>query len=207
MENKKRCVIIAASPLFEKEEIEEGDFVIACDGGYGNAEKAGIEPDLFIGDLDSYSGELPEKIKKITAPAEKEDTDTMLAVKYALKKGFKNFLILGATGGRIDHQIGNISAAAYIAMRGGRSLISDRYNKIFVIRNSGITIKKEPRTALSILSYTDISEGVTAVGTKYKLKNASLSNTFPLGISNVMEEENIGIEVKSGILLIILSKL
>ena len=202
---KNRCVIIAGSPVFSAAEITPGDYVIAADSGYRHALAAGITPDLLIGDFDSLQG-LPEKdIEIIKAPAEKDDTDTMLAIKHALALGYQQFLLLGATGGRLDHQTANIAACAYIAEQGGSCKMQDSSNIIYVIKNSLLRLKKKENWSVSVFSYTEMAFGVTLAGLKYALNNATLTNTDPLGVSNEFAEDTATVEVKDGILLIILS--
>ena len=167
--NKKRCVIISASPTFFNEIISPADYIIACDGGYLHAKKSGIKPDLVVGDFDSYHGEIYKNITVITAPSEKDDTDTMLAVKLGLEMGIESFLLLGATGGRIDHFLANISTATYIASHGGICEIADKYNRIFAIKDSSIEIIKRENCSISVFSYTDKSDGVTLKGLKYPM--------------------------------------
>ena len=202
---KNRCVIIAGSPEFSAFKITPEDFVIAADSGYNHAVEAGIIPDLIIGDFDSLIN-LPEnKIKTIKAPAEKDETDTFLAVKYALDHGFKRFVLLGATGGRLDHQTANISVCAYIAKQGGSCEIPDSKNIIFAIKNSQIRLEKKENWSVSVFSFTDKAYGVTLTGFKYPLNDATLTNIFPIGVSNEFAENSATIEVKDGILLIIMS--
>lgn len=205
--DKNRCVIISGSPRFWVGELRESDYVIACDSGYRHAKKANIVPDLVVGDFDSYYGQIPKGIEVYTAPKEKDDTDTMLAVKLAFEKGMTDFLLLGATGGRIDHQLANISTAAYIAERGGKCKIADYHNEIFALKNGKVTIEKRMSWAASVLSYTDVSKGVSYTGLKYDLTDATLYSTIPLGVSNEIIAEQATIEVKDGILMVILSSL
>ncbi|MEI6578853.1 MAG: thiamine diphosphokinase [Eubacteriales bacterium] len=202
---KNRCVIIAGSPLFTSIEITAEDFVIAADIGYKHSLATGITPDLIIGDFDSLIEVPPDSIKTIKAPKNKDDTDTMLAVKYALGQGYTHFVLLGALGGRLDHQTANISTCAYIAEQGGVCEIHDSTNIIYAIKNSQIRLEKRENWSVSVFSYTDKAVGVTLNGLKYALDNATLTNTFPMGVSNEFAEDSATVEVKDGILLVIMS--
>lgn len=204
---KKRCIIIAGSPVFSAVDTTPDDFVIAVDGGYKHALAAGISPDLLIGDFDSYSGEVKNGTKTIKAPAMKDDTDTMLAVKYALGQGYDNFVLLGATGGRFDHQTANISVCAYIAEHGGFCEMRDSENMVYAIKNSCILLEKKNGWSVSVFAYSEKASGVTVKGLKYPLVNATLTNTFPLGVSNEFAGDTAKIEVKEGILLIVMSEM
>jgi len=204
---KNRCVIIAGSPIFATIDITEDDFIIAVDSGYSHALAAGITPDVIMGDFDSFAGETDKKIKIVKAPVMKDDTDTMLAVKYALAQGYKKFVLLGGTGGRLDHQTANISVCAYIAEQGGFCEITDDNNIVYAIKNSRICLNKKEGWAVSVFAFSDRAEGVTLEGLKYPLTNATLANTFPLGVSNEFACDKATVEVKKGILLVILSNL
>ena len=131
----------------------------------------------------------------------------MLAVRYAMDNGFNDFLLLGATGGRIDHQIANFNVAGFIAENGGKCEMLDENNRIYTIKNDKMKIKKEGEWSLSVFSHTEKSYGVNIDGVKYKLKDATLSSSFPLGISNEIEADYANIEVKVGTLLIVSSRL
>lgn len=203
MEGKKRCVIICASPEFFFEGVHDTDYVIVCDGGYKYAKHCKIKVDLFIGDFDSYSGEVDEGIEVIQAPVAKDDTDALLAVKYAMKDGFKEFLLLGATGGRIDHQIANFNVAAFITNRGGHCEMIDNVNRFYSIKNEKITLKKRPGWSLSVFAHSEVCTGVTLKGVRYPLKDATITNDFPVGVSNEIVEEYAEVEVREGLMFVV----
>lgn len=207
IKNKKRCIIIAGSPIFYKIDIKETDFIIACDRGYNHAINNNILPHLVVGDFDSIRGNINEDIPILKVKAEKDDTDTMLGVKYALEHEIKNIILLGATGGRIDHQLANFSTAGYIANHGAVCTIIDNDNILYAFKDSEIRVKRKEKFSLSVFSYTDKCYGVTLDGLKYKLNNATIKNTFPVGVSNEFLNETATIKVKSGILFVVLSRL
>ncbi len=202
---KNRCVIIAGAPVFSGFDRQDNDYIIAADSGLTHAQAIGIKVDLLIGDFDSLTGTIDKTIETIKAPVVKDDTDTMLAVKHALAKGFSRFLLLGATGGRLDHQTANIAACVYIAEQGGVCEIRDSANSVFAIKNSKITLNKKENRSVSVFSYSDKSEGVSLTGLKYPLNNVTLTSTFPIGVSNEFAADTATVQVTQGILLIILS--
>lgn len=206
---KNRCVIFSGAKecyLDPEAGLAPSDYVIACDRGYLHAIRAGIAPDLAVGDFDSYRGKIGEGTKVFRASPQKDDTDTMLAVKTALDLGFSRIILLGATGGRIDHTLANISAAAFIAQRGGDCVIYDENFRIHAIKNSLLRLPKGRFPVLSVFSHRDTAEGVWLRGVKYPLQNAVLTNTFPLGVSNEFEEDYAEIQVENGILIVVLTK-
>lgn len=199
----ERCVIFCASPEFYPAAMRPDDYVIACDGGYAHAVQSGVRPDLVVGDFDSYDGDIDPALKVVCVPCEKDDTDTMLAIKIALDAGYRDFMLLGATGGRLDHMLSNVSAGVYIAKHGGSCVICDRYNVMHVIKDCKLELRGLKGQTISVLSYTDESRGVTLTGMKYPLKDGTLTNEFPIGQSNVVKEDLCSVEVKQGVLLVI----
>lgn len=199
----ERCVIFCASPEFHLAPMRADDYVIACDGGYAHAVKNGVRPDLVVGDFDSYDGQIDPSLEIVRVPCEKDDTDTMLAIKIALDAGYRDFMLLGATGGRLDHLLSNVSSGVYIAEHGGRCVICDKYNVMHVIKDCRLELHGLKGQTLSVLSYTDEARGVTLSGMKYPLENGTLTNAFPIGQSNVVEKDVCSVEVKQGVLLVI----
>ncbi len=139
----------------------------------------------------------------IPYPPEKDDTDMLLAVKLGLSKGYEEFRLYGAWGGRADHEIGNIQILAYLAKHGARGTIVDETCEMTVIKNAGYTISKEIKGTFSVFSLSDKSENVTIQGAKYEIVGETLRNTFPLGVSNEMTGKKVNISVGKGMLLII----
>ena len=197
----KKCIIIGAMPV--KSIKADGDCsVIAADAGLENAKRCGITPDIIIGDFDSLSF-APEGDNVLRFPVEKDDTDTMLAIKLGLKKGFKEFFIYGGIGGRLDHTIANIQSLAYIAQKGAIGHLIDDENVITVIKDSAISVKGDAGKNFAVFSLSDTTEGVFIKGTKYEAENITLTSSFPLGVSNSFKEDEATVSVKNGMLAII----
>ena len=181
---------------------KNGDLIIAADGGYATLKKLNIKPDLVVGDFDSL-GTVPKDESIIKHPIKKNDTDTLLAVKIGLEKGFKKFVIYGAVGGRLDHTIASLQTAAFIAENGGRAYICDSTHTITVIKNSSISFKKKSSGIVSLFALSGIAEGITIDGLLYTLNDARLTPDFPLGVSNEFIDKESTISVKDGVLTII----
>ena len=107
---KKLCAIISGGQSDDLAGIRDADFIIACDRGYAYAKEAGIRPDLLVGDFDSYRGALDKSVPVLDLPVEKDDTDTMAAVRWAVSEGFSELRLYCALGGRLDHLMGNLQA-------------------------------------------------------------------------------------------------
>ena len=114
----KRCFIFAAGTFYGlRERPAEEDLVIAADAGYRACQEAGVTPLLLMGDFDSM--DQPADFANVhRVPVEKDDTDTMLAVKAGLEQGCTEFHLYGGTGGRrLDHTLGNLQTLPYLRRR------------------------------------------------------------------------------------------
>lgn len=201
----KTCAIISGGSISNLESIN-ASFVIACDKGYKYAIDNNIIPNLFVGDFDSYNGPVDNKTVVLDLPKEKDDTDTLAAIKYAIANGYKEINLYCALGGRLDHLLANIESCAYACSKGVDIKIFDDNNILYFISNKEIIIKEKKGYSLSLLSITDKCTNVSINNVKYPLNKYELTNKFPIGVSN----EWIGdasIKVEDGILLVILSKI
>ena len=165
-------------------------FVICADRGYDFAVKNGIVPDLILGDMDSVSEKNLYSSNVMVYPTEKDDTDTSIAVKTALERGYKDIQIFSGTGDRIDHTFGNIQLLKLIAKNGASGIIHGTGTRIQVICNNTIIIKNDGYyNFFSVLSL-DNECVVSITNAKYPLEMRTLTNEFPLGISNEYGNEN-----------------
>lgn len=206
-----RCIIISASPSQDPAFLrglprEEGDYIICADGGIAHAAAAGIVPDLILGDFDSYQGQLPSHIPVIRYQAEKDQTDTYLAVEQGLKRGYRQFLLTGALGGRVDHTIANLGVLLYLKKRGADGLLADEKNEIYLMENERRILKRRIGFHFSLLPFGGESRDVSVSGAKYPLTHATLRADYPLGISNEFVSAQADIRVGEGPLLVILSR-
>ena len=181
---------------------QESDLIIAADGGYSTLKKLNIKPDLVVGDFDSL-GEVPENENIIKHPIKKDDTDTLLAVKIGLEKGYKNFIIYGAIGGRLDHTVASIQTATYLAENGGIAYIYAGSHTVTAIKNSSIKFKDTAKGYISVFALSGIAKGVTINGLLYELSDTEITPHFPIGVSNEFIGEESEISVKDGVLTII----
>ena len=101
------------------------DYVIAADGGYTACRRAGVEPQLLLGDFDSLA-EVPALPHVERVPVEKDDTDMMLAVKRGLERGETLFHLYGGMGGqRTDHTVANLQALCIWRITGPKAGSTD----------------------------------------------------------------------------------
>lgn len=205
----ERCIIITAfskNKIKNSVNIKEDDFIICADGGYDLAVGENILPDLVIGDMDSGKN-VDYLCKSIYVQPEKDDTDTMLCLKHGINVGYKHFVIVGGIGGRLDHTYANLQTLVYAADKGVYAELCDGENRAFILCEKSACIQKCENTKLSVFAFSDVCEGVNIEGAKYTLKDAALSSSYPLGVSNEFESDFAKISVKKGKLLIILSKI
>ena len=111
---------------------------IAADSGYSTAKKLGIVPDIIVGDFDSLRDPLPSGAQVIRVPAEKNVTDTMLACMTAVEHGAKDILIVGGTGGRVDHLFSNVLFLDHLRVLGISARLTDGENIVRIIANETV---------------------------------------------------------------------
>ena len=197
------CLIISGGEYHPLPDSIKYDYVIACDHGYDHALKLGIKPDLILGDFDScdFDKENVAGIPIETFSVCKDDTDTMLAIKKAMSLGYRDIVIVCALGSRFDHSLANIQSMAYIAEHGGSCELFGKGEHLKTLCNGSIKLPKKENCSLSLFSLTDKCEGISIKGSEYDCENVTLTNTFPLGVSNKWKDDVVTVSVKSGILL------
>lgn len=188
---------VQALPL----EKSDDDMIIAADGGYDTLRRFGITPDITIGDFDSSNP--PESGEIIRLNPIKDNTDTDRAVQYGREHGYSDFRIYGGIGGRTAHTLANIQLIHGMACKGERCLLIGDDETMTVLKNGEIEFSKESSGFISVFSLDERALGVTETGLKYTLNNYTMTNRFPIGVSNEFVGERARISVKSGALLIV----
>ena len=179
------------------------DTVIAADGGWRICREEGIVPDLLLGDFDSLHT-VPDFGHIRRVPVEKDDTDSMLAVRLGLKEGCTEFLLYGSLDGpRLDHTVANFQTLQYLADRGATGYLVGNTTLVTVVKNGKITFPAGKTGTISVFCMGSDATGVTERGLYYKLENGTLTSGFPLGVSNHFTGEKAEIEVKDGSLLVL----
>lgn len=208
----KKTVIITSyieNSLNLNKQINANDFIICTDGGYDIAIKNNIIPDVLMGDFDSIEAPLPDNIKIIRFKPEKDFTDLDLALKFSMENNSKNIKILGGIGGRLDHTVANLQLLSYYCDFFDTLVMMDGRNKCFVLKGNHdkkLIIPSENDSYLSLFSLSENCTGVTIQNVKYPLENHTLTNTFPLGVSNEFKEKDAVLSVENGTLLVIIAK-
>ncbi len=197
------CYIVGAMPFEESFTVDGSDLVIAADGGQATLARLGIVPHLVVGDFDS--SEAPTAVPFVRHPVEKDDTDTALAVKEGMKRGYEYFIFYGCTGGRFDHTLAAVQTLHRLSVEGlhGYLVFEDGTVGTVIVNKS---LQFTPKGTVSVFSLTDESVGVSIEGLKYPLKGARLTNDFPLGVSNEGNGTPAKISVERGALLVIFQR-
>ena len=201
-----RCVIVGGADInnygFIREKLCAEDFVIFCDSGLKHLEQLQTKPDLIVGDFDSHENPHLD-VETIVLPCEKDDTDTVYAVKEAVKRGFEDFLLMGVVGARLDHTLGNVSSLLYLDSIGKRGCIVDDYSEMEIVSNKPASIC-DRYAFFSLLNITGCAKGITITGAKYPLDGGEISCEYQYGISNeVLPGETAQVTVACGKLLLI----
>lgn len=203
-------------------ELSQFDFLICADGGGNHALQAGHLPDALIGDLDSITPEnldlcRQKKVYIQQFPREKDETDLELALEYAVKQlkhheiaqeslneDNHTFWLLGATGGRVDHLMGNLALLLHFFKRGYSIHIKDPLHEIYLIQGRE-ELKGRAGQELSLIPITEKAQ-VTTEGLYYPLQGDVISQDSPRGISNVFLSEQAVVQVDEGIVMLVLLK-
>ena len=198
------CWIFGGAPFCGSVALPDDAYIIAADSGYNTVKKLGFTPNLTLGDFDSLK-EKPVCGEIMTVAAEKDDTDTMLAVKTAIDRGFNDISIVGAIGGRLDHTFANIQTLAYILQHGGFGRLIGENDTAELLNVGEYSYERKDGMYISLFAYGEAAV-LTSRGTKYDLTEHILDNTFPLGVSNEILDDKCRISVHKGQLLVIFSK-
>lgn len=189
------------------------DRILAADSGMNALYAAAVTPDIIIGDFDSADEKIlaffqqNKAIDFCTLNPEKDDTDTEFAIRESIRRGADSITIIGGTGTRLDHVLGNISLLGIGLEEGVRMELLDAHNRICMIDHS-VTLKKKEQYGnyLSLIPYNGKVTGVTLKGLKYPLHDYTMGGFNSLGISNEIVDDEASIELTSGQLLVIESR-
>ena len=180
------------------------DMVIAADSGYLNAKKMSFVPDLIVGDFDSLGKKnIPEGIKTVELPAEKDVTDTQVAIDIAIDEGAREIVIIGGLDGRLDHTLSNMAILRMLSARHIYAYITDGQNRVRYIKNTNTIVVRSPFKYLSVIADDEVAKGVDIEGCKYPLKNAKLLRDHQFAVSNEIVGNCALVNVKKGGLFIV----
>ena len=189
---KKRCVIVGGADIGDyarvKQYLREDDAVVFCDSGLKHMEALGVKPALIVGDFDSHCNPHLD-VETIVLPCEKDDTDTVFAVKTMVQ--------------RLDHTLGNVSILLYLDSLGKKAEIVDDYSEMQIVSKDEVSIE-DKYPFFSLLNITGCARGITIRDAKYPLDGAEITCEYQYGVSNeVLPGKTAKISVRDGKLLLI----
>lgn len=201
-----RCVVVGGADInnyeYIRSRLSADDYVIFCDSGLKHLAKLNVKPELIVGDFDSYDKPCME-VETVVLPCEKDDTDTVFAVKEALKRGYDEFLLIGVVGARLDHTLGNVSVLLYLDSLGKRAGIIDDYSEMEIVSEKPAYIN-DSYSFFSLLNITGRAKDITVENAKYPLDGAEITSEYQYGISNeVLPGKTARVSVAEGRLLLI----
>ncbi|WP_024865944.1 thiamine diphosphokinase [Butyrivibrio sp. FCS014] len=202
-----RCVIFGGADIgnyeYIKSRLKSEDFLIFCDSGLKHMQALDLKPDLIVGDFDSHENPHLD-VETIVLPCEKDDTDTVFAVKEAVKRGFLEFLLLGVVGARLDHTLGNVYILEYLSGLGKRAVIIDDYSEMRLVTPGHPASIGGDSEFFSLINISGLAKGITITGAKYTLHDAEIKSEYQYGVSNeVLPGETAEVSVDEGSLLLI----
>ena len=197
-----KCVIFCAAGFSGlMEPLTDKDYVIAADGGLRHTQMLNVLPDVVLGDFDSL-GYTPAGANVF--PVEKDDTDSMLAVRLGLTKGYREFVLYGSLDGpRLDHTIANFQTLQFLADRGAWGYLVGRDFLLTVVKDGALRFPAGLTGTISVFCLGDDARGVTLEGLYYPLQGATLTAGFPLGVSNHFTGAEASVSVEKGSLLVL----
>ena len=206
-----RCVILSAGPVCDPVALAgyllPDDYIIAADGGWQLALQMGVTPAVLVADFDSLSlPTLPYDVECVALPTEKDVTDTAEAMRLAYEKGFRSFLLLGCTGGRLDHQQAALTTAADYARRACEVVVADEQNEIHLLTPGSYIYPACEEEKISLFAFGGEVTGLFLEGFKYTVTDYTLTPYYPLCVSNEWVGEDACISFKTGLVMLYFSK-
>jgi thiamine pyrophosphokinase len=207
-----KAIICAAGQVSNYQRVRSwvgaADLVLCADGGVQHALALGLTPSAIIGDLDSADRALvaalaAQGVPVQQVPVEKDQTDTHLVLAEAIRRGATDIWLVGATGSRLDHTLGNLLLLPGVPPH-VRVTVVDGSHVIRLLRPGGrLTVTGTPGDLLSLLPLSPEVRGVVVEGVKWPLVGATLRWGESLGISNVLVEPEAFVAIREGYLLVV----
>lgn len=195
------CVIVCAGGFsgFIRP-LDKTDYLLAADGGLAHLQALGYQPDGILGDFDSL-GYIP--VGAQVFPVEKDDTDSMLAVRKGLALGYRKFEVYGALDGpRLDHTVANLQTLLFLTAQGATGHLIGQQYLVSSVHNGVLRFPETATGILSVFCLDGKAEGVTIRGLQYGLEQGSLESGYPLGVSNHFVGQPAMVRVEKGTLVV-----
>jgi thiamine pyrophosphokinase len=212
--DSRTAVIVSGGSALRSEvlaHLPPDPFVIAADSGLDHAIAIGLTPNLVVGDLDSVSADglawarargIPFEVH----PADKDMTDTQLALTTALHRGLLDIVLLSGGGDRLDHTMGALIALGHASLAAARSIRALWGPALLHVLHgpASVELRLPPDTTFSALALHGVCRGVGETGSKWPLHEAVIEPGSSLGVSNVsLADRPLVISVRSGVLSVV----
>lgn len=190
----------------------DGHKWVGVDRGVFTLLEKGIEPHVAFGDFDSVSpvewDAISSRVEEVNRfRPEKDETDLELALNWAAEQGPEEITIYGATGGRLDHFMGNVQLLLKDEIQGITVRLVDSLNEMFIIRPGEHVVEASPRyTYISFIPISPAVKGLTLSGFKYPLTNRNIFWGSTLCISNELIQSHGTFSFSDGIIMVIRSR-
>jgi thiamine pyrophosphokinase len=190
-----------------KHYVQKDDVIITADGGTEYALEAGLLPDIVLGDFDSLSEKFQKRLKELQIkilkyPKEKDETDSELAIKYAMEKGYKKILLFAVFGSRVDHVLANLTMFANLQSKNTQISIIEGVQELWFVKDK-LTLQGQKGEFISLIPLQTDVIGVKTKGLKWVLQNDTLLYGKTRGISNEFTGGTCEISVTEGTLLVV----
>ena len=193
-------------PEYIEERVQDGDIVVCADSGYKNALSMGVKVDVLVGDFDSL-GSIPDgDFELVRVPAEKNSTDTQLAVDIAIERGADEIIIVSSTSGRVDHALSAMAILEYLWTKRIPAVVVNGQNRVRFIHDSGAIIIRSQYKYFSVVTLDKTAKKVSIEGAKYPLVKKDIERGFQFAVSNEIVKNAALITVKKGSVYIIESR-
>jgi thiamine pyrophosphokinase len=186
------------------------DIVVAADGGALKATALGLPPHVVVGDADSLSATDVERLRAdgvdvLVHPSDKDESDTELALREAIRRGAMDIVVVGAFGGtRLEHTIANLLLLTMPELDGLDVRLADAATEVRAVSGgSTLTLNGAAGDFVSLFPLAPVVDGVTTTGLEFALANDSLSQGPARGLSNVMNTDSATVTVRTGPLLVV----
>lgn len=201
---KADCAVFAAGDTVQEKTVRayltKETYLITADAGYAFCKALGYTPNLILGDFDS--GECPETdIETLRFNPVKDDTDSAMALKIAIERGFRKIVLFGGTGSRLDHTFANFDLCAYAKTQGADLQLVDNHHEIFALNRETVQLKKDRNRYVSVFAVGGEST-VSLKGFSYPLEHYTFKPFCGLGVSNEIAADTAEIVAEQGTALI-----
>ncbi|MCX7750211.1 MAG: thiamine diphosphokinase [Candidatus Bipolaricaulota bacterium] len=199
---RKVLVVASGEPPGEallRKLASQADLVVAADGGARHLARAGLAPDVVVGDLDSLDGPPPPGAEVHKSPREKDATDLELALDHVARLAPGEVHLCGALGGRLDHALATVQLLTRYAF----PIVLHHPPETLYLVSRTLDLPAQIGDRVSLLPLTDEARGVTTRGLRYALSGATLLRASTRGVSNEVVALPCGVEVAEGKLLLV----